>query len=235
MTNPQDPQNPYGDSPQYGAPQYGTPEAPMAGQSYPQGYPVGPGVDQPSKGMAVTSLVLSVIGCTIIAGIVSIVLAVIVLRRGRDGRDHGKGFAIAGLVISILSVLGSIAFIALVAVGVNNLTTVNELDAGDCITAKGLAGEGDTVTDIEKIACSSPHDGEVLTASELTVAQAEAYDNESSLQLCIDALAAAGKSAVVTGDVNVIGLTQTLEPDPGDTLACVAFNADGSKLTGKLE
>ena len=237
--DPQDPQNPYGEPPAStppATPPYGQPAQPQYGQpAYGQPtYPVGPQVDQPSKALAITSLVLSFVACTIIAGIVSIVLALIVLSRSKDGRDHGKGFAIAGLVISVLVILGTIAAIALGVVYSNSLVRVNDLDAGQCITADGLTSDDEDVTDIATISCSEPHDGEVLATHTLTAEEASTYDSALSNELCTAAVTEAGKLGVLNETVNFVGLTQTLSPSEGDRLACVAFNVDGSELTAPL-
>ena len=56
--------------------------------------------------MAITALILSILGCTCIGALVAIPLAIVVLVRGRDGRNHGKGLAIAALIISVLSLIG---------------------------------------------------------------------------------------------------------------------------------
>ena len=209
---------------QYGAPAYGQP-----------GFPAGQATDEPSKAMAITSLVLSFISCTVLAGIVSIVLAIIVLMRGKDGRNHGKGFAIAGLIISIIGIVGAIAAIVLGVLIGNSIVAVNDLKAGQCITADGLTSDDDTVTDIATVECSEPHDGEVLATKTLSAEEAEGYGDETSNQLCVEAVTEAGKFDVLSEQVNFIGLTQTLTPDGGDKLACVAFNTDGSKLEGRLE
>jgi hypothetical protein len=242
--DPQDPQNPYGEpsaSTPPTAPAYGQPAQPPYGQppyaQTPYGqpaYPMGAPVDQPSKALAITSLVLSFIACTIIAGIVSIVLALMVLSRSKDGRDHGKGMAIAGLVISVLAILGTIGVVALGVVYSNSLVSVDELEAGQCITADGLTTDDEDVTNIETISCSEPHDGEVLATHTLTADEAENYDGALSNELCTAAVTDAGKMGVLNETVNFVGLTQTLTPSGGDALACVAFNVDGEELRAPL-
>jgi hypothetical protein len=260
MTNPQDPQQPYGDSPQdpgnpqnpygeppaaqpppYGQPQYGQPQyaqpqhgQPQYGQpAYPQPgqpYPGAPMTQQPSKGMAITSLVLSFIGCTIVAGIVSIVLAVIVLRRGKDGRDHGKGFAIAGLIISVLSILLMVALIVFGVVVGSSLRDVNDLKTGDCVNINGFKDE--EFSSLESVECAEKHDAEVLATITLNASQVEGYDETRGSDLCNAALPLEDRPT--SENLELLFLTDLKVPKSGDTLACLARATDGSKLTGKV-
>jgi hypothetical protein len=274
MTNPQDPQNPYGDSPQdpgnpqnpygeplvpqppagqpapppqygqppaqppappqygqpqYGQPQYGQPQAPYGqpGQPYP-GVPVTP---QPSKAMAITSLLLSFIGCTVIAGIVSIVLAIVVLRRGKDGQDHGKSFAIAGLIISVLSILLVVGLVVFGAAVGSSLRDVNDLKTGDCVNINGLEGDEETFDSLEDVDCSEAHDAEVLATVKLTADQASAYPETGGSELCNTANPVEEQP---TGDnLEFLFLTDLEEPKTGDTVACLVRATDG-KLTGRV-
>ena len=261
MTNPQDPQQPHGDSPQdpgnpqnpygdppasspaaqpdygqpapaqpaYGQPQYGAPQYGQTQYGTPQPFPSGPATDRPSKGMAIASLVLSLIGCTIIAGIVSIVLAVIVLRRGKDGRDHGKGFAIAGLIISVLSILLTVALVVLGVVAGSSLKDVNDLKTGDCVNINGLKDE--EFESLETVECAKEHDAEVLGTVKLSEAQAADYEDTSGSDLCS---AAVPVDKQPTGDnLEFLFLTDRSEPEAGDTLACLVRAIDG-KLTGRV-
>lgn len=268
MTNPQDPQNPYGDSPQdpgnpqnpygetpagqpatppeyapppaqptygqpqYGAPQYGQPQYGQPQYGAPQPYPGGPATDRPSKGMAIASLLLSLIGCTIIAGIASIVLAVIVLRRGKDGRDHGKGFAIAGLIISILSILLTVALVVLGVVAGSTMKDVNDLKTGDCVNINGLEGSEETFDSLEDVDCAEAHDAEVLATVKLTADQASNYETTGGSDLCNAALPL--EEQPTADNLEYLFLTDLQEPKTGDTLACLVQAADGTKLTGRV-
>lgn len=219
--------SPYGapQPPQYGAPPqqpvYGAPQQPYGG------YPTGPGNDQPSKAMAIAALVLSFLGCTFVAAIVAIVLAIVVLVRGKDGRNHGKGLAIAGLVISVVTMLvGVLVIVGIVAFSESQ--SIDNLEVGQCINADGLTdAESDTVGVIEKVSCSEEHDGEVVGTSELTDQQAADFDESGG----IDCSPIVGDPMP---DYAVYGLTQDTSPVAGDAVACVAVNPDGSKLTGKI-
>jgi hypothetical protein len=192
--------------------------------------------EQPaSKTMAIIALVLAVIGCFGISWVVSVVLAIIVLLRGKDGRAHGKGLAIAALVIDALYVLALVG-IVVVAVIVGPGTSVEDLKTGDCVTANGLASDSDTIDSLEVVSCSKSHDGEVLATAKLSADDADGYNSSSANELCFNAINENPDATAVLllGGISVIGLTESTNPDAGDKIACVAFNEDGSKLSDPL-
>jgi hypothetical protein len=247
-TQPVDPNQPYGQPPQYGAPQppqygapapqYGTPQygAPAGGAPY--GTPMPPqGEQPPSKGLAIAALVTAILGCFGITWLISVVLAIVVLVKGKDGRNHGKGLAIAALVIDALYLLGTIVFVVLAVVVSVNTTSVSELSTGDCITANGLSGAGDTVDKIKVVDCDTSHDGEVLFTKSLSQDEADTYSDNGQNSVCTarisDDPALTAKMSSQDG-LNVLALTQSLPPDPGDKVACVAYLDDGSKLSAPL-
>jgi hypothetical protein len=214
--------------PAYGQPGYGAPGAPM--QAYPQ-Y-AAPNNDAP-KGMAITALILAFLGCTGLFFLVSIVLAIVVLVRGKDGRNHGKGLAIGAIIVSILSLLVGIGILAL-GVYASSLTDVEDLKTGQCITADGLSDEtAKEVSNIKTVGCSEKHDGEILATATLTQAQADSFTDDASASVCGDAIIAAGKQALIVEPVTFTALT-VADPGAGDKVACVAYNSDGSDLTAKL-
>ncbi|HEX4054583.1 MAG TPA: DUF4190 domain-containing protein [Tepidisphaeraceae bacterium] len=60
-----------------------------------------------SNGFAIASLVLGILGCIpFLTGLLAIVLGVIGIRKTRDSSVGGKGLAIAGMILGIISVLG---------------------------------------------------------------------------------------------------------------------------------
>lgn len=250
---PVDPNQPYGSPqpPQYGAPQppqygaptpqygttppptYGTPQggAPYGGAMPPQSG------QEPGKGMAIGALVLAILGFCGITWIASVILGIIVLVRSKKGQAGGRGLAIAALIIDALWFLGGVAFVIIAVVVGLNTTSVDDLKSGDCVTAKGLADDSDTVNDLKVVACSKSHDGEVVATKKLSKDDADGYDSSAANDLCFAAIQeehADEMAALLTEGISVIGLTQTLSPDPGDQLACVAYNADGSKLSDPL-
>jgi hypothetical protein len=220
-----------------GAPPYGQPGQPGApGQpAYAApGYPSPmPGPAQPGKGMAITALILSFVCCLDVVGII---LAIVVLVRSRDGSNRGKGLAIAALIVGaitlVITVVGGVAGINYV----KDFKSVDDLTAGDCVTAKGLTDESASgVTQIKSVGCSDKHDGEVLSTSKLTADVANSYGTTSPVDVCTPSVTAAGSVDLLANpDLVIIALTEDSSPSSGDKLVCVIANADGSKLTSKL-
>jgi hypothetical protein len=232
---------PYGEQPTVSAvppaaPPYGQPGAPGQPEYAPPGYSPMPGPAEPSKGMAITALILSILGCTCIGALVAIPLAIIVLVRSKDGRNHGKGLAIAALIISVISLVGAAIGTYFLYDYAKDFKNVDDLKAGQCITAKGLTDESQTgVTQIKSVGCSSRHDGEVLSTSSLTAAEADSYGETSPVAICTPSVTAAGSVDLLTDpELVLIALTSDSSPASGDKLVCVIANADGSKLTSKL-
>jgi hypothetical protein len=227
------PATPYGETPPPYAPQPAYPQQPAYAQpGYPQYGATTPA--EPGKGMAIASLILAILGCSCITLLVAVPLAIIVLVRGRDGRNHGKGLAIAALVISAVWVIGGIVGGAAFYNYAKDLKDPNDLKAGDCINAHGLTdAKADTIDTIKTVSCSGNHDGEVLATTTVTADQAKDFSQMDPDTTCRAAIDAAGKSAVLTEDLGVTALTVT-DPKEGDNIACVAYNADGSQLTTRL-
>ena len=227
------PATPYGQAPPAYEQQPAYPQQPAYGQpAYPQ-YPAAAPAE-PNKGMAIAALILAILGCTCLTLLVAVPLAIIVLVRGRDGRNHGKGLAIAALVISGLYVIGGIAGGAAVYNYAKELKDPNDLRTGDCINAHGLTDtKSDTIDTIKTVSCSGDHDGEVLATTKVTAEQAQDFSQMDPDATCRQAIDAAGKTAVLTEDLGVTALTVT-DPQEGDNIACVAYSADGSQLTGRL-
>jgi hypothetical protein len=206
-------------APTYGAPTYGAPSA-----------------AEPGKGMAIAALISSLLGCTCIGALVAIPLAIVVLVRSRDGRNHGKGLAIAALIISALYIVGLVIGGYAVYDYAKDFKNVEDLKAGQCITADGLTDETATgVTQIKSVSCSTRHDGEVLATSQLTGDEADGFGDSSALDLCTTPVTEAGSGDLLANpDLLMVALTQEASPASGDKLVCVITNADGSKLTDKL-
>ena len=143
------------------------PEAPRPPQHPPPHPPQGK-----TSGFAIASFVFGLIGGVIFSVIFGIVALRRISRRGLGGR----GFAIAGLVLSGLWTLLIAVIVAVV------LLTGAERDAQGRVTDSGSESvfdlrEGDCVNDIEETAaelsvdvtpCAGPHDAEVVSEFLLT-------------------------------------------------------------------
>ena len=70
------------------------------------GYALPPG-QRRTNGLAITSLILGILGCIPwITGLLAVVFGILGIRKTRDPQVGGKGIAIAGLVLGILSFIG---------------------------------------------------------------------------------------------------------------------------------
>lgn len=218
---------PYGASP---AQPFPAPPPPYA-QPYPPGAPV---QTEPGKGMAITALVLAILGCSCISLLAAVPLAITVLVRGRDGRNHGKGLAIATLVISVLYIVGWAIGGAAVYYYAKDLKSVNDLEVGDCINADNLTdSNADQVSAIRTVGCSDKHDGEV--ASTVTLTSETATGDASALQaLCFAKIGSQYAQVVADTQTYTVLALAPVNPSSGDKDACIVSRADGSKLTGKL-
>ncbi|WP_251150527.1 DUF4190 domain-containing protein [Cellulosimicrobium sp. Marseille-Q4280] len=95
---------PQGGAPQYGAPQapqYGAPQAPQYGESTP-GYSAP--AQNPGKTLGIVGFVLSFLGCLSIVGII---LSIVALNKSKKA-GYGNGLAIAGIIIGVLVLIGTI-------------------------------------------------------------------------------------------------------------------------------
>ena len=81
---------------------------PTYGQQPGYGYNPPP---QQSNGPAIASLILGILGCVpLITGLLAVLFGIVGLRKTRDPAVGGKGLAIAGLVLGLLSIFGWCAF-----------------------------------------------------------------------------------------------------------------------------
>ena len=227
--------------PQQPPPAYEQGYPPAGGHPYGQAFPGAGDPRQeapPSKAMAITSLVLSLLFCVpFLAAIVSIVLGVIVLGRSRDGRDHGRGMAIAGIVISTLVLLATVALLVVaVVLGISSLKDVNDLQRGDCISADNLTdGDAEGFGQITVGSCTDEHDAEVVAVKTLDAEEAERYASASTTEICQSlVLDDPELLELVAPGIELLTITNSAEPAAGDKVACILFNADGSPLDEPL-
>jgi predicted Zn finger-like uncharacterized protein/prepilin-type processing-associated H-X9-DG protein len=83
------------------------PPAPAGHFTYPQSVQSAQFAAPQTKGLAVASLVVGLIGmfCPVVGGLVAVVLGIMALAKTRDPRFGGKGLAIAGICIGAASIL----------------------------------------------------------------------------------------------------------------------------------
>ena len=242
----QTPQDPYGAPPppppsydSYGSPssppppQYGAPP-PAPGNPYaaPSGYPAHAftGEQAPaSKGLAIGALVSAFLCCLP----VGLVLGIIVLRRSKDGRDHGKGLAIAAIVVNVLVMLVSLAVVIFAVVLGSQVRAVSDLEPGDCVSGSGMLTDDLEVGTITEQECTEPHDGEVMGVATLTAEDIEA-DEDDFTTLCTEVVSEDPERLALfdSDDYDLLALREGSEV--GDAVACLALDSGGDRLTEPL-
>lgn len=102
--------------------QYPPPVDSSAGPSYP---PPGP---PRTNGLALASLIVSIAGfCVLfVGGLVGLVLGILGLRKARDPNVGGRGMAVAGIVLGVLSFLTSFIIVGSIYYGIHAAFKVSE-------------------------------------------------------------------------------------------------------------
>ncbi len=123
------------DNPSYGSSAYGS--MPPSGQQGQLGRPVVGG-----SGMATAALVLGILALLtswtvfggVILGLLAVILGFLAVRKASRGLATGRGRAIAGIVLGLLSI--AIA-VALIAIGVSILNSEEAQNLQDCLRDAG--------------------------------------------------------------------------------------------------
>ncbi|MFI0983080.1 DUF4190 domain-containing protein [Streptomyces sp. NPDC021093] len=223
---------PYPPSP-YGAQPYGGPQQPYGM----------PPVPPKTNGLAIASLVTGIVCCVPVLGLI---LGLIALSQIRKRGDSGKGMAVAGIVLSSLSVV-------LVLVGIvtgalanfkqgfeegmrENTHSVEDLRTGQCFDTADGSLEG-TTYDVTLIDCGKAHDAEVFGTFDLD--ESGSYPGDARISKIADQKCAVAEQEY-TGGSGVDTDSYYLMPDArgwrlGDRgVTCVFGNESGEKLTGSL-
>ena len=103
---------------------------------YPYPYPMVPMVAELPKGLAITGMVLGIVGlCTAIfyvggvIGIVGLIFSIIAIRKASKGLGGGKGMAIAGLVTSIVAIVVNVIEIVFIVWFVSTASHCTQQDS----------------------------------------------------------------------------------------------------------
>ena len=225
--------NPYGGNP-YGNPgdqnPYGGP--PYGGGTPPPAY----GAPQPAgtDGVSIASFVLSLLCC----GPIGLILGFVGLSRTKNGQRKGRGFAIAGIIIGILGIIGGVVAGVVIALAAKDVVSINDLETGQCINADGLkASESGSVGLITKVDCTDSHDGEVIATKTLSADEASNYNfgDESQINdICISMLDPGVAARLNDPKYFINALTESKTPSSGDQVSCVITLANGDDLTEDL-
>jgi len=130
-------------------------------------YAGAPAQQPAKKGLAVAALVLGIIailGClipvlnvvSIVLALLAIVLGAVAMRAARKGRAGGKGMALAGIILSVLAIIGAVLANVLFGAAVESISdSVEQQQAADAEAANQfpgataddvVAGAGETLT-----------------------------------------------------------------------------------------
>jgi hypothetical protein len=181
--------------------------------------PVIPGVhyataDMPksgTNGWAIASFVLGLIS----ASVLSIIFGIVALAKIRNVPQRGKGLAIAGICLSAVWIVGAIGFFAYLSstaaqrsstgqITQNGHLSVTELRAGDCFqNAAGNKPDTGTMTQITAVACTSPHNAQVIA---LLPVSGSAYPGAAAFE----AQAEPGCNAKAKADLDRAQLTSSM-------------------------
>jgi len=240
-----DPQPPYPPPPSYPPPppSYPPPQAEQQpGQSYgaPQypypppgaGYPgVPPQQATTTSGFAIASLIFGIIGGVLF----SVIFGIIALGKTKDGKQRGRGMAVAGLVLSGIWVALLVVAIVLVAVSDSGDTVkATAIKIGDCINTP--SSDTENVASLPKIPCDQPHEGEVYAMNRVP---GDEFPGQTALEdihqaQCLADLETASPNAAADPNVDVSILYPTQETwDIGDRdVVCIAVTS--TKRSGTL-
>jgi hypothetical protein len=184
---------------------------PMAGAA-PPGYPWGymqPAAPGPPNSFAVASFIISFFGFTVVGIVVSVVFGILALLRIRDRPQRGRGFAIAGLVISCVWFS---FFVLVIVLGVASSPQQSEssgnfagpdrgsvnvfhLRPGQCFHNPSAGRTVSGVTQVSVVPCTVPHDAQVFAVFR---ARGNAFPGEPALRR----QAAAGCRSRLAGNVD---------------------------------
>ncbi|MGW7412239.1 DUF4190 domain-containing protein [Streptomyces sp. NPDC054863] len=222
---------PYQPSP-YGAQPYGGPQ--------PYGMPPAP---PRTNGLAIASLVTGIVCCIPVLGLI---LGLVALSQIKKRGDSGKGMAVAGIVLSSLSVV--LVLVGILTGGLANFKqgfedgmrenahSVEDLRTGQCFDTADGSLEG-TTYDVTLLDCGKAHDAEVFGTFDL--ADSGEYPGDARISAIADKKCATAEQDY-TGGASIETDSYYLMPDArgwrlGDRgVTCVFGNESGEKLTGSL-
>ncbi|MFD1505453.1 hypothetical protein FE374_02325 [Georgenia yuyongxinii] len=156
----QPPASPYEQAP------YGQPQSPQFDQYQQQQYAPPPpyAAQRPGSGMAIAAFVIGIVALllawipvinviAIIGGIVAVVLGIISIRKVGRGEAGGKGFAITGIVLAGLAIIGSILMNVVFGAVLNEVdkTVQRELESASAVVEE-QAADAEAALDAEESA-----------------------------------------------------------------------------------
>ena len=236
MSNPYEPNNPYGGQAGGGAGGYGAPGG-GGGYGSPYGQPGGYGGETPKKTDTV-SIIAFVLSLTFCLSLIGFIMGLVGLGRTKGGKRKGRWAAVAAVIIGLLATIGGGLAIALLVVFANSVIEVDEAEVGQCLDVSSEDNNSVVLTDQ---ACDGDHDGEIAWVG--------TYDDIESSDFVPtnpDDLTDAGISyAVCTSlmeqaDVEALGddveyqlVNEDDSPTSGEGALCYATPTNGDPFTEK--
>lgn len=208
----------------------------------PAGHPTWRPPQQPaSKTMAGWALGLAFLPC-LISMITSVVFAIIVLNRGKDGREHGKGMAIAALCLVGLWVVVGIGAVAISlasdaergsdgAIEEAGEITAFELEVGDCfdLPTEDLSKETRVFT-VDALPCDEQHQAEVYAKFELADGDAKRKGNAAQ----VDCANRFDDFIGIRPGQSKLDIYYMYEQGSGETVVCSVVQRSQKPVTGSL-
>lgn len=220
-------------------------------QQYYSPYPAQPqNPYPPSQTMAGWALGLAILSCLPFAWFVAIGLAIAVLVRSSDGRDHGKGKAIAALVIAgvwfAIGIVVGVVSLVLAPEPVSEdgrpMVSTADLGEGQCFNAPEIFdATGEESVDIERVEvvpCGQRHQFEIYHRQQLPGSDYPGYRKVVSQteEFCVEEF---GDFVGREYDRSELGLIY-FHPQPrgwalGDHYSvCAIGEVNGRRVTGTL-
>lgn len=210
----------------------------MAGQvSY---YQIPPGSG--TNGFAIASFILGILGLFTISAILSIIFGIVALVKIRNVPQKGKGFAIAGMVLSGIWLVALAVLIAVSATvtvhgsGQSSGSGPVHQPGGVDIFALRVADcfdnpHGQSVSSVALIPCTQPHDTQVFAQFDVT-GSSSSYPGATQLKQ----QATSGCNSRIAGNLDRSKITKTLSvrfifPLPGSwglghrTVSCLVVDS----------
>jgi hypothetical protein len=188
-----------------------------------------------TTGFAIASLILGIIGFVWIFALLSVIFGIIALNRTKGGRQHGRGMAITGLVLSGVWTLILVAVVVGLVISGEGSVRATDVRVGDCIET--TPAEGANVKRMPKVSCDKPHQGEVYA---LLPVSGDTFPGQATLRgqyekKCMTALDAYSPKAAADSAYQVFILYPTQQTwDQGDRrVACLTITED--KRTGSIK
>jgi Domain of unknown function (DUF4190)/Septum formation len=184
-----------------------------------------------TNGFAIASLILGILGVILL----SVIFGIIALSQTKDGKQAGRGMAIAGLVISGAWILLAVMVVVALIVFGNGSVRATDVKVGECIET--TPAEMANVKTLPKVSCDKPHEGEVYA---LLPVSGDTFPGQTALRdeyekKCVSGLDSYSPKAAADSAYQIFVLYPTQQTwDQGDRrVACLTITPD--KRTGSVK